>query len=563
MSNTDDPARDKPRPAEANPIKKPHATLDLKATEIASKDADPPAFASASKPAEAGRAADTAAKSFTPAGATAGATKAPPPPLAAARPSAKPPRRGGVLSHLAAGLVGGLLVLLGAESLVPWLGLPDGFLQSGAADVQKRLGALEAQSRGAALAELTQKLAQSDSRLSRVEEQASSLPQLAQASIRLVAETKALQEKIEQNSGAEALTRLAKLEDMLAMLSSASQNDPPGRLPQLVALSVRIKELEGSIATHSAALRRDLTAALETRTSQAAEAGEVARTATQRIDRDLSAVKTDSALLIQRMEALKADSDRVVQTLRVVQQETGAIRSGLDGLKGDVESGLKTMARPNDVTAALSPLTTRLAALETSLQAVVKSEDDRRANTERIVLSLELANLKRVLDRGQRYDAELAEVKKAAGSKVDLAPLERYKAQGVPTMADLGRDFRAITNAILDADTEPADGNVVDRLLAGAKSIVRIRKVDHRAGDKSAEAVVGRMEAALKEGRLAVVIEEAKLLAPRSAAGALDWLDRVEARNSVDRAIATIEAQLKTSLSGATPAAAAGGKAQN
>lgn len=539
MSSHDDPARDKPRSAEAGPIKKPHATLDLKATEIAGRQSDPAIARSEAKPAERVPAPDVASD----------VAKAPPaPPLRAAR-------RGGVISHLAAGLIGGALVLFGAESMVPWLGLPDGVLPARGADVQQRLAALEAQSRSTALGEATQKLAETEARLARIEEQVRNLPQLAEASSRLGTETKALQEKIEQSSGSDFQSRLAKLEDMLAMLSSASQNDPPGRLPQLVALSVRIKELEGTLTMQSAALRRDLSQAMEARTSQVAEAGELARSATQRIDRDLSAVKTDAALLIQRMEALKADSDRLGQTLRVVQEETGAVRSGLDGLKGDVDSRLKVVARPNDVTAALAPLTTRLAALEQSLHAVVKSEDDRRVNAERIVLSLELANLKRALDRGQRYDAELAEVKKAAGTRVDLAPLERYKSQGVPTLADLVRDFRPVAHAILDADTEPADGNIVERLLAGAKSIVRFRKVDHRAGDKSAEAVVGRMEAALKEGRLAAVIEEAKLLAPRSAAGALDWLDRVEARHSVDRAIAGIEAQLKASLGG--------GKTQN
>jgi hypothetical protein len=81
--------------------------------------------------------------------------------------------------------------------------------------------------------------------------------------------------------------------------------------------------------------------------------------------------------------------------------------------------------------------------------------------------------------------------------------------------------------------------------------VVRVRKTSHAGDDKSAEAIASRMEAALKDGRLTEVIEESKKLQGRSLAAAQDWLGKVEARASVDRALAEIEKQLKTSLAAA------------
>ena len=65
-----------------------------------------------------------------------------------------------------------------------------------------------------------------------------------------------------------------------------------------------------------------------------------------------------------------------------------------------------------------------------------------------------------------------------------------------------------------------------------------MRKVNHTPDDKSAEAIVGRMETALKEGRLADVLGEAKQLSPKAHAAAQPFIDRVAARVSVDTAVA-------------------------
>jgi hypothetical protein len=89
---------------------------------------------------------------------------------------------------------------------------------------------------------------------------------------------------------------------------------------------------------------------------------------------------------------------------------------------------------------------------------------------------------------------------------------------------------------------------VLDRLMAGAKSVVRLRKANYDAGDTSVEATLARMESALKEGRITEVLEQGRRLPPKAAQAAEDWLRKLEARTAADRAVTEIEATLKASL---------------
>jgi hypothetical protein len=139
-------------------------------------------------------------------------------------------------------------------------------------------------------------------------------------------------------------------------------------------------------------------------------------------------------------------------------------------------------------------------------------------------------------------------VRKVAGTTLDLASLARYSREGAPTLPALAKDFRRVANAAIDAEAEPANATVLDRLMSGARSIVRVRKAGHDPADASTEAIVGRMDAALRDGRLGEVLDQGKKLPPKAALAADDWLKKVEARHAVDRSVADIEAVLKSSL---------------
>jgi hypothetical protein len=242
--------------------------------------------------------------------------------------------------------------------------------------------------------------------------------------------------------------------------------------------------------------------------------------------------------------AAKTLITRVDGELSALRTETGRLSQRIDTLKGEVQEQLKGAARASDV----APLQAKVATMEKDVQTFTRSEADRNANASRIVLLLELGNLKRALDAGAKYPAELAAVQKVAGGKLNLAPLQRYVMDGVPPVTELQKSFRRVANQILDAEGEPNNASLVDRLVNGAKSVVRVRKQGHAADDNSVEATVARMETALKESRLGEVLAQGKKLPPKAALAAEEWLKKVEARQAVDAAIADIEQTLKTSL---------------
>jgi hypothetical protein len=605
MTDKPDPAKDAGR-TDSSAAKRPHATLDLKATEVKPASQSPIAGASSSASAASstsGTPSATASSSSTPPGnvpggstsTPAGATPsgvsgsppaakaassasapgstakpaapsakdAPPKTAASASPATKPTGSGGgFFSHLAAGVIGGGLVYAGTAFLDPtWLP----HAATGQPQLADRIAALEAAAKdNGNVSALRAKLNDAESRLAKLDQLEQSLAALSTTQGALQAETKSLAEAAQRGDNAGAAERLSKLEEQLSIIASSAPGTD-GRVPQLAALTGKISDLETSLAGQIAALRKSVPTEVDERIATTQEASEAAKSATTRLDRELSQIRTEQARGAQKIEAAKADTDRLSAAVEAVREETGKLSSTFGELRGSVESQLKSVAKPADVSAAVAPVAGKLVELEKNVQSVVKSEDARKQNAERIVLSLELSNLKRALDRGQGqgYAAELAEVQKVSGGQLDLAPLERFKDTGVATLTELKAGFRPVMNAVIDADLEPADGSVIDRLLSGAKSVVRVRRINHEADDTSAEAVVARIETALNDGRLGDVLTLAKTLPQRAQAPLDDWLIKVTARDSVDRAIAGVETRLKASLSGAEGAPAAPAPVQN
>ena len=551
--------------------KRPHATIEGKATEV--KPEPPKAAAGATAGASVTASSDqrAAAEKVAGAGATVAAdTKKSEAPKAtgaaatasssaasaskpASTPMAPPAAKSGfgsMVSHTLAGIAGGILAVL-AYPLYGSL-TPNAVTVPPA--VSQRIDALEAAARKAAQPavspELTKRLATIEDDVEKLRAITPAVQSLGEGQLRLDAEAKALKDQLAQRSasGSDA-ERLARLEERLSAISAAALADPKGAgpIPQLAQITGRIADLETALTNRLAAARRDMVTEIESKLGSTAEAAETARSGTQRIDREVTTLKSDVTRTVQRVDQLRTSADQLAETARAAQDEIAKLQSGIDAIRRDT-------AKPADVAAAVAPAAARIAKLESSVDNVLKAETDRRSTAERIVLSLELGNLKRAMDRGGSYAAELAEVRKVAGNRLDLAVAQRYQNDGVPTLAELTRQFRPLTSAIIDADADSKDASVVDRLLTGAKTIVRVRKLTPDADDTSVEATVARIEAALRDGRLGDVLAAAKTLPAKTITPATrSWLEKVEARQAVETAMATIDQQLKSSL-GAAPA---------
>lgn len=455
-------------------------------------------------------------------------------------------KRSGFFSHLAAGVAGGALALAAYQWALPELGLKRA--DEEVAALTQRLAQVETKQNAPAPAP---DLTSIEVRLAELEVATKKIPAITESQSRLVAETKAALASAASDAGSpQLIERIGKLEDRFKALADAGVNDPnANRIEQLAALTGKVSDLETSLATQLTALRVSVAKDVEGRVQAATEASEAARAGTQRIDKDVAGLKTDSVRIETAVAAVKTANDHVAAELKVAQDEMQSLKAALEALK-------TAAAKPADITAAIQPLSDRAAALEKSVQDVVQAETARKESAGRVVLALELQNLRRALDGGHSFASQLADVKKVAGNSIDLSALEKLKDAGVPSLPELTRDFRTAANNVIDAEAEPDNATVVDRLWAGAKSVVRVRRTDLGPEDKSTEAVVGRMQVALNEGRLADVLEAAKELSPKAQDAARPFLDKVSARVSVDTALASLESQLKSSIaSGSQPAA--------
>ncbi len=337
----------------------------------------------------------------------------------------------------------------------------------------------------------------------------------------------------------------ADLATRLAAVEKAQQQRPavPADVTsKLVGTDTRLAKLEERLQAAQAKLAAD---------AKVLEARMPAPDMAERIGKLEAAMATLSAE--DRSGTARGAVDQEIARFK---SEAQSLRQSLDALKASVEERLKDAAKAGDI----APVMARLAAFERELQGVLKTEGARAAGTQQVLLALEVSNLKRALSRGDSYARELDAVRRTAAGSVDLSALERDSRAGVPTLGALTQEFRHSANAAVDAEREQPDASVLGRLMAGARSIVRWRKASYGADDTSVEAILARMESALKDGHLAEALAQGKRLPPRAAHAAADWLRKLEARATADRAIADIEAALKASLAGGRPAAPEGSR---
>ena len=476
---------------------------------------------------------------------------------------------GRALSYLSAAVLGGLLAIFGADFVAGTLGIEvrtPGPAVSAVEGLSTRLSKLEtsvsqapaSRSDPAPLKAVTDQLAQATERLAKLEGANRQLGALGEAQAQLAATTRALEDKIGKEALAaapDASGRIAKLEETIQALVSTAQSQPGRPLPEVARLSTKLQELEAAVA----ALRKggggaEAMAQIEARLAEA-------RKGEAQMSEAVARLKEDGTSRLREIEAVKTQTERLEGRVEAIKSDAGTARTSVDTLKSDVTAQLQTVARQGDLKSTLEVVDKRVAGLEQRVDTMSKRDDELQANAARIVVSLQLANLKRDMEQGKPFDEQLAAVEKAAGGTLDLAPLKAYRKQGVPTTTDLATQFRTLTRTVLDAEQTKAQATTVDRLLQSAKSVVQIRRVGADVKGDTAEATLARAEHNLKTGDLETAAREMKSLKPELRGTIQAWLDQLEARVAVDRGLKAIEDKLKTSIAGAqTDSKAAAGK---
>ncbi len=239
-----------------------------------------------------------------------------------------------------------------------------------------------------------------------------------------------------------------------------------------------------------------------------------------------------AAQLASRLDALEA----AVAALR--QDGGGAAQDDLAQLTGRIDTIEKAV---NAAGAQTVDAEGRIAVLEKSL-ADIAAKVEAQADQPRIALAIAAAALKAAVDRGGPFASEVETFAAVAPNSPELADLRAMAKDGVPSRADLlAAAPDAAIAMIAAARTVDENAGFFERLLASAESLIKVRPVGVVEGE-GVDAVVARMEAALKAGDLAKALSEYETLPEGPKAAGAAFAERIRLRQKaedlVDRALA-------------------------
>ncbi|MDP9810595.1 hypothetical protein J2W42_003456 [Rhizobium tibeticum] len=203
---------------------------------------------------------------------------------------------------------------------------------------------------------------------------------------------------------------------------------------------------------------------------------------------------SDNNALEQRIAALettaKAPSPAATDTTAVdaLNQKIADLNGQIDQLRGAISQ-------------AAGQKTADGADIEQRLTEAEKKLNEPRQDVA-VAKAIAAAALKAAIDRGGPFVAELDTFASVSPDDPAAADLRNFAQTGVPSRAELIRQVPDVATAIVDSVNQ-ADPNQSwsDRLMASAKSLVKVRPVGNIEGE-SVEAIAARMEDKVKNGDL-------------------------------------------------------------
>jgi hypothetical protein len=195
----------------------------------------------------------------------------------------------------------------------------------------------------------------------------------------------------------------------------------------------------------------------------------------------------------------------------------------------------------------LDPLKTKLAELESRLSQIAQAQAVVETDSKASALAIALYNLRRAVNEGKPFAAELQTIASMTPVPLDLAPLEAVREKGARNLAQLRKSFTAAADAAIETENRPADQSYSSRIWASLKSVVRIRRVGEVEGDTTL-AILARAEVRLKKGDLKAALKEITQLKGDAANAFKVWQSEVQSRIAVDETLTHVEATLLAAL---------------
>jgi hypothetical protein len=265
----------------------------------------------------------------------------------------------------------------------------------------------------------------------------------------------------------------------------------------------------------------DLTARVAALDSKLAKAPATDITMTARLE----AIEKSVATLRSELVNLRSQSDQLAAAVNAPKAATGEAASAaaptvdLSAINARIDQIERTLRAQSDKLGAAIAQASQTA-------ASAKAQDD--APLRRVVAA---ALLDVAVRHGDPYESALATAKTLAADPDKLKPLDAFADKGIPAPPALCRELLTLVPKLSPAAEPSSTGSgIIDRLQAGASSLVRIERSDAVGNDRSA--IVTRMTAAALRNDLGEARRELASLDAADRAPAQAWLDKVAARDA-------------------------------
>lgn len=188
-----------------------------------------------------------------------------------------------------------------------------------------------------------------------------------------------------------------------------------------------------------------------------------------------------------------------------------------------------------------------------SVEQAAQTQRNRSTQIESLVLAS--GQLRATLATGQPYPEELRAVRAIGVSDPQvtqaLDAIAPHAPNGVPTLALLAGRFETLASDIVRAARRGEGGSWLDQVGGTLATLVTVRRQGAGVVGDSAEAVVARAEAALRDNNLAAAVKEVSALTGPAAEAAKPWLSDAQARLAINEAAQALGTRAIALLAGA------------
>lgn len=296
------------------------------------------------------------------------------------------------------------------------------------------------------------------------------------------------------------------------------------------------------------------------------------------LEKQFATVKSDIAALQQPPAPPPAPTPDTTAQIGALSAQMPDLQHGLDALRSSMSdvgkhvdaSDARLGALENKVgaipTVDLSPLNARLDRLDAQVKPLVEEaqaaksptrvtevrQNGSGAEARAAPLAVTADAALRAIDAGRPFTDDVKALKNLGADATALQPLGAVAEAGAPTTENLRADLASLRDRMVTHGAAAPTGSYLDRLVAGAQSVVSVRPVGSVPGDTPA-AVVARMDDELGRDDLAAALADWQKLPEASRDVSKGLADRIRLRQEAQNAAKAIAAGAIQAMAAAQP----------